>query len=151
MKIASLVPEGTLVKQGDVVAELDRSTIANKFAEITLALQKAQAVYEQAMLDSTLNLPRRGRDPHHGARPRGEAAREGAGGLRGADGERQAEIDSRRRAGAGQAKVDYKTKTEQAQAKMREVGADSAGSRTSSRSCRRSCRASPSRAPAPAW
>src|SRR5688572_15046528 len=30
MKIASLVPEGTVVKAGDVVAELDRSTIAAK-------------------------------------------------------------------------------------------------------------------------
>ena len=38
------------------MAELDRSTLANKMAEVTLALQKAEAVYEQAMLDSTLNL-----------------------------------------------------------------------------------------------
>ena len=56
MKIASIVPEGTVVKEGDVVAELDRSTLAPKMAEVSLALQKAQAVYEQAMLDSTLNL-----------------------------------------------------------------------------------------------
>src|SRR5256885_4115639 len=56
MKIQSIVPEGTIVKQGDVVAELDRSTLANKFDEVRLALQKAEAQYEQAMLDSTLTL-----------------------------------------------------------------------------------------------
>jgi len=52
----SIVPEGTIVKQGDVVAELDRSTLANKLDEVRLALQKAEAQYEQAMLDSTLTL-----------------------------------------------------------------------------------------------
>src|SRR3989475_5101752 len=56
MKISSIVPEGTVVKQGDVVAELDRTTVAPKLQEVTLALQKADAQYEQAMLDSTLNL-----------------------------------------------------------------------------------------------
>ena len=56
MKIASIVPEGTVVKEGDVVAELDRSPLATKMAEVTLALQKAEAVHEQASLDSTLNL-----------------------------------------------------------------------------------------------
>src|SRR5229473_2828477 len=56
MKISSIVPEGTVVKQGEVVAELDRSALASKLQEVTLALQKAEAQYEQAMLDSTLNL-----------------------------------------------------------------------------------------------
>jgi multidrug efflux pump subunit AcrA (membrane-fusion protein) len=55
-KISSLVPEGTVVKEGDVVAELDRSGIAAKAAEISLALQKAEAQLTQAQLDSTLNL-----------------------------------------------------------------------------------------------
>src|SRR5258705_12612147 len=44
MKIASIVPEGTVVKEGDVVAELDRSGLAAKLGDVTLALQKAQAV-----------------------------------------------------------------------------------------------------------
>ena len=35
MRIASIVPEGTRVKQGDVVAELDRSTLAAKMAEVS--------------------------------------------------------------------------------------------------------------------
>ncbi len=56
MTIASIVPEGTVVAAGDIVAELDRSTLASKLSEVALALQKAEAVYEQAMLDSTLNL-----------------------------------------------------------------------------------------------
>ena len=34
MKISSIVPEGTVVKEGDVVAELDRSSIAAKLAEV---------------------------------------------------------------------------------------------------------------------
>src|SRR5205085_1137236 len=56
IKIASLVPEGTMVKQGEQVAELDRSALASKLADVTLALQKAEAQYEQAQLDSALNL-----------------------------------------------------------------------------------------------
>ncbi len=126
MKIASLVPEGTLVKAGDVVAEIDRSTIANKFAEITLALQKAQAVYEQAMLDSTLNLSKAReeiRSMELGLEEK-RLAREQAV-YEAPTVKRQAEIDLEKAERAlAQAKVDYKTKTEQAQAKMREVGAD---------------------------
>ena len=38
MKIASIVPEGTTVKAGDIVAELDRSAAATKVAEVTLAV-----------------------------------------------------------------------------------------------------------------
>ena len=126
MKIASLVPEGTLVKQGDVVAELDRSTIANKFAEITLALQKAQAVYEQAMLDSTLNLSKAReeiRTMELGLEEKRLAKEQAV--YEAPTVKRQAEIDLEKAERAlAQAKVDYKTKTEQAQAKMREVGAD---------------------------
>src|SRR5688572_5629179 len=40
-RISSLVPEGTVVKAGDMVAELDRSGVAAKFQEVSLALQKA--------------------------------------------------------------------------------------------------------------
>ena len=47
MKISSIVPEGTVVKAGDIVAELDRSGIATQASNVSLALQKAQAVYEQ--------------------------------------------------------------------------------------------------------
>src|SRR5688500_10232815 len=56
MKISSLVPEGTQVKEGDIVAELDRSGIAARLTEVSTQLAKAQAQFEQAELDSTLNL-----------------------------------------------------------------------------------------------
>lgn len=126
MKIASIVPEGTTVKAGEMVAELDRSTIASKIAEVSLALQKAQAVHEQAMLDSTLNLSKAREEMRNmelvleEKKLAQEQARYEAPTIK-----RQAEIDLERADRAlAQAKVDYRTKTEQARAKMREVGAD---------------------------
>lgn len=126
MKILSIVPEGTTVKEGDVVAELDRSTLASKIQEFTLALQKAEAVYEQAMLDSTLNLSKAREDMRSMelALEEKKLAREQAR-YEAPTIQRQAEIDLERAQRAlAQARLDYKTKTEQAQAKMREVGAD---------------------------
>jgi len=126
MKIASIVPEGTVVKEGDVVAELDRSTIASKLADVTLALQKATAQNEQAMLDSTLNLSKAREDIRTmdlGLEEKKLAKEQSV--YEAPTVRRQAEIDYEKAQRAlAQAKVDYKTKTEQAQAKMREVGAD---------------------------
>jgi RND family efflux transporter MFP subunit len=126
MKISSIVPEGTVVKAGDVVAELDRSGIAARASDVGLALQKAEAVYEQAMLDSTLNLSKAREDIRtmdltlEEKRLAKEQAVFEAPTVR-----RQAEIDLEKAQRAlAQAKVDYQTRTEQAQAKMREVGAD---------------------------
>ncbi|MBV6521680.1 MAG: hypothetical protein MNPFHGCM_01824 [Gemmatimonadaceae bacterium] len=131
MKISSIVPEGTIVKEGDVVAELDRSTIAAKLAEVQLALTKAEAQLEQAMLDSALNLSKAREDMKtmelslEEKRIAKEQAIYEAPSVR-----RQAEIDYEKAQRAlAQAKTDYKTKTEQAQAKMREVGADVTRSR----------------------
>src|SRR5881398_3645102 len=39
-KISTMVPEGSLVKEGEVVAELDRGPIASKLNDVTLNLQK---------------------------------------------------------------------------------------------------------------
>ena len=126
MKITSIVPEGTVVKEGDVVAELDRSGIAARMSDVSLALQKAEAVYEQAMLDSTLNLSKAREDIKtmdlglEEKRLAKEQAVYEAPTVR-----RQAEIDLEKAQRAlAQAREDYKTKTEQARAKMREVGAD---------------------------
>jgi RND family efflux transporter MFP subunit len=126
MKIASIVPEGSVVKEGDVVAELDRAGIAAKRAEVLLALQKAEAQLEQAQLDSTLNLSKAREDMKtmelalEEKRIAKEQAIYEAPSVR-----RQTEIDLEKAERAlAQAKVDYKTKTEQAQAKMREVGSD---------------------------
>ena len=126
MKISSIVPEGTVVKAGDIVAELDRSGIATQASNVSLALQKAQAVYEQAMLDSTLNLSKAREDLRtmeltlEEKKMANEQAVYEAPTVR-----RQAEIDLEKAQRAlAQAKLDYKTRTEQAEAKMREVGAD---------------------------
>jgi HlyD family secretion protein len=126
MKIASLVPEGTIVKAGDIVAELDRSSLATRVNDVNLAVQKAQAVFEQAMLDSTLNLSKAREDMRtmeltlEEKRLAKEQSLFEAPTVR-----RQAEIDLEKAQRAlAQAKLDYKTRTEQAQAKMREVGTD---------------------------
>jgi RND family efflux transporter MFP subunit len=126
MKLASIVPEGTVVKEGDVVAELDRSSVASKVAEVSLAQQKAEAVYEQAMLDSTLNLSKAREDIRTmelGLEEKRLAKEQAA--YEAPTVRRQAEIDLEKAERAlAQAKLDYTTRTEQAQAKMREVGAD---------------------------
>src|SRR6266511_1103568 len=126
MKIQSIVPEGTIVKQGDVVAELDRSTLANKLDEVRLALQKAEAQYEQARLDSTLTLStaRENIRTMELALEEKRLAKEQAV-YEAPTVRRQAEIDYERADRAlTQARSDYITKTEQSRAKMREVGAD---------------------------
>ena len=126
MKIASIVPEGTVVKAGDVVAELDRSTIATKLADVTLALEKAQAQYEQAMLDSTLNLSTAREDirTKELALEEKRLAKEQAV-YEAPTVQRQAAIDLEKAERAlAQARTDYHTKTEQARAKLREVGAE---------------------------
>jgi RND family efflux transporter MFP subunit len=131
MKISSIVPEGTVVKRGDVVAELDRSALASKLQEVTLALQKAEAQYEQAMLDSTLNLSTAReniRTMDLGLEEKRLAKEQAV--YEAPTVKRQAAIDYEKAERAlAQAKTDYETKTEQARAKMREVGADVARQR----------------------
>ena len=48
LKIQSLVPEGTVVKEGDVVAEIDRTTVAQKLADFQLALEEKQVKKDDA-------------------------------------------------------------------------------------------------------
>jgi RND family efflux transporter MFP subunit len=125
-KISSLVPEGTVVKEGDVVAELDRSGIAAKLAEISLALQKAEAQLTQAQLDSTLNLATAREDMKTMELSLEEKriAKEQAA-YESPSIKRQAEIDYEKATRAlAQAKTNYVTKTQQAIAKMAEVGSD---------------------------
>jgi multidrug efflux pump subunit AcrA (membrane-fusion protein) len=126
LKIASLVPEGTVVKEGDVVAEIDRTTVAQKLADYQLALVKADAVYEQAMLDSTLNLSKAREDIHTGELElEGKKLAKEQSKYEAPSVQRQADIDYEKADRAlAQAKMDYNTKTEQAKAKMREVGSD---------------------------
>ncbi len=126
MKISTLVPEGTVVKAGDVVAELDRSTLGNRLQDVTVALQKADAVFEQAMLDSALNLSKAREDIRTmelGVEEKKLAKEQSV--YEAPTIRRQAEIDLEKADRALiQGRADYKTRVEQAQAKMREVGAD---------------------------
>ena len=126
VKIQTLVPEGTLVREGDFVAELDRSTLAQRRSDVMLALQKAEALLEQAMLDSTLNLSKAREEIRNfelaleEKRLANEQAVYEAPTVR-----RQAQIDLERADRAlTQARLDYRTKVDQARAKMSEVGAD---------------------------
>ncbi len=56
MKITDLVDEGTVVKAGDYVAELDRSELTSNMEETELNLDKLTSQLVQAKLDSTLTL-----------------------------------------------------------------------------------------------
>ncbi|MGQ0640878.1 MAG: efflux RND transporter periplasmic adaptor subunit [Gemmatimonadaceae bacterium] len=126
VKIQTIVPEGTVVKEGDMVAELDKTPAVTKMADVTLALQKAEAVFEQAQLDSALNLSKAREEMKtmELALEEKQIAKDQAK-YEAPSVQRQAAIDLEKAQRAlAQAKSDYKTKTDQAQAKMREVGAD---------------------------
>lgn len=126
VKIQSIVPEGTTVKEGDVVAELDRSPAASKMAEVSLAMQKAQAQHEQASLDSTLNLSKAREELRTKVLTLEEKklAKEQSK-YEAPSVQRQTEIDYERAQRAlKQDSADLITRVEQAKAKMREVGTD---------------------------
>lgn len=125
-KIASIVPEGSLVKEGDVIAELDKQPAATRLADVTLNLQKAQAEFTTAQLDSTLNLAQAREDvrtAEYGLEEKKilkEQAKYEAPTIK-----RQAEIDYEKAERAlEQSKRNLSTKTKQAVAKMSSVGAD---------------------------
>ncbi len=126
MKIAEIVPEGTVVQPGDKVAELDRAPLATRLQEVGLAVQKAAAVYEQAQLDSALTLSKAREDLRtmELAVEERRIAKEQAV-YEAPSVKRQAEIDLEKAERAlAQGRLDLVTRTEQAKAKMREVGAD---------------------------
>jgi RND family efflux transporter MFP subunit len=125
-KIASIVPEGSVVKGGDVIAELDKQPVATRLSDVTLLLQKAQAEFTTAQLDSTLNLAQAREDVRTAEyvleekKILKEQAKYEAPTIR-----RQAEIDYEKAQRAWeQSKRNLSTKTKQAVAKMSSVGAD---------------------------
>ncbi|MCZ6529800.1 MAG: HlyD family efflux transporter periplasmic adaptor subunit [Chloroflexi bacterium] len=126
IKIERLVPEGTVVAQGDFVAELDRSELNTKMNDANLELQKAQSQYEQAMLDTLLNLSKE-RDNQVNLRYAMEEAlllQEQAT-FEAPSVKRQAEIDfEKSERGLAQAIENYQTQVKQGSAKMSEVGAE---------------------------
>lgn len=126
LKIATIVPEGTVVKEGDVVATLDRSTIAQKLADTDLQMQKAEALYQQASLDSALNLSKAREEMRTAALTLEEQqiARDQSQ-FEAPSVKHQAQLAYEKAFRAlRQDSLDLKTKTEQAIAKMREVGTD---------------------------
>ncbi|MEP7235812.1 MAG: RND transporter [Ignavibacteriota bacterium] len=126
MKISNLVPEGTQVKIGDVVADLDQTEIATKMREASLNIEKAQAEYTTARLDTALTL---------------SAAREEIVNLEFAEQQskllkeqsvyeapavkKQVDLDFEKTdRQLKQSRINYKTKVAQAVAKMQTVGAN---------------------------
>ena len=56
LTIQRLLPEGTYVKKGEVVAELDRSEIRSSIQDAQHRLRQAELHYTQTQLDTTLTL-----------------------------------------------------------------------------------------------
>jgi multidrug efflux pump subunit AcrA (membrane-fusion protein) len=55
-KIADLIPEGTVVKQGDLIATLDKSDILAKLKDASSDLNKIESQYIQTRLDTALDM-----------------------------------------------------------------------------------------------
>jgi len=55
-KILDIVPEGTIVKQGDYIAQLDRSSYENTLKDETENLTKMESELEMKILDTTVVL-----------------------------------------------------------------------------------------------
>jgi len=125
-KITWIVPEGTVVKEGEKIAELDRAPAATRLASVTLDMQKAEAEFQNASLDSALNLAvsREEVRTSEYALEEKKLAKEQAQ-YEAPTIKRQAEIDYEKAQRAlEQSKRSLDTKTKQAVAKMAITGAD---------------------------
>ncbi|MEQ9264418.1 MAG: efflux RND transporter periplasmic adaptor subunit [Balneolaceae bacterium] len=123
IRIQRLVPEGTIVKKGDFVAELDRSEIMGKLQDAQLDLQQAQSQVTQAQLDSTLDLSQ-ARDNlinlTYALEERQIAVDQSK--YESPAVQRQAEIDlDKAKRQLAQETKNYQTKVKQAEAKLRDV------------------------------
>jgi multidrug efflux pump subunit AcrA (membrane-fusion protein) len=125
IKITDLIPEGTVVKEGDYVAALDKTEIASKLKDTQSELDKIESQYTQTRLDTTLNL-RQSRDElinlEYDLQQKSivleQSAYEPPATIR------QAKLDLEKAERAlDQAKKNYKIKEAQATAKMQEVTA----------------------------
>lgn len=126
LKIQRLIPEGTIVKEGDFVAELDRSEITGRLQDALLQLQQAESQVTQVSLDSTLTLSQ-ARDNlinlEYALEERQIAVDQSQ--YESPAVQRQAEIDlDKAQRQFAQEKKNYVTKVKQAEAKMSEVEAD---------------------------
>jgi RND family efflux transporter MFP subunit len=126
MKVSSIVPEGTVVKAGDMVAELDRSLVAARMTEVSLALQTAQAKFRSAQLDTAYNLANAREDIRNLelALEEKKIAKEQAV-FEAPSVKRQTDLDYEKATRAlAQAKRNYETKSAQAVATMSVANAD---------------------------
>lgn len=121
--ITKLIPEGTLVKEGDIIGELDRTEISTKLSDLSSELQKIESQFIQIKLDTTLEL-REFRDNlinlNYGMEEKKlileQSKYEPPATIR------QAEIDLDKAVRAyTQAKENYKLKVRQAKAKIKEI------------------------------
>jgi len=126
LKISKMVPEGTVVKKGDFVADLDRSELQDKLSNEQIELQKTESRYTLTHLD-TLQTLSKARDElinlnyaMEEAKLKMEQSRYEAPAL-----QRQEEINFEKAARAyKQAQKNYQTQIKQSQAKMNEVNAE---------------------------
>ena len=56
IKIQDLIPEGTVIKEGDYVGKLDPSSVNEQIIDARLNLESAESKYLQEQLDTTLTL-----------------------------------------------------------------------------------------------
>lgn len=56
IKINNLVPEGSYVKEGDFVAQLDESNVKTKIVELKTEVEKITSKYEQERLDTAIEM-----------------------------------------------------------------------------------------------
>lgn len=56
LKIEDLIQEGTVVKEGDYVASIEKNPIVSKLSDATLEVDKKTSEFNQAKLDTTLTL-----------------------------------------------------------------------------------------------
>ena len=126
IKISDLVPEGTVVKQGEYVGKLDESELLGKIKEVELSLQKLESQFLQEKLDCTLTLASARDDLINRRYAMEQRKLEKEESIYEAPStRRQAEIEFEKSERAyTQAKESYSTKVLQAKAKMSEVGAD---------------------------
>ena len=126
MKISNIITEGTVVKKGDFVCELDKSEITGKMKDSQLSVQKLDAQFLQTKLDSTLTLSE-ARDElvnlFYGEEEKKIVMEQSA--YEAPAMKRQAEIDyERAQRSFEQAKKNYVTKTQQAIAKAQAAQVD---------------------------
>lgn len=126
IKISNLVAEGTVVKEGEFVAELDKTEVMNKLNDEQLNVQKKQSEYTQTQLDTTLTM-RDARDElinlqyavEERKLTKDQSIYEPPAVLR------QAEIEYEKAVrNLDQKKQNYKTKKEQSVTKMQIVGSE---------------------------